>query len=253
MDIAFGITRGLDVKRPSLYSKRMQRKASLWITGAFSTSPTGGIEALAGLIPIHLHLQKMAGRTNFRAATLSDTHPLRLILSQDHHKGAQPHPCAISQMSEAFKRKVKGTVMEIDRHLPELTESFEPVASEARPGTRLMDRFPDQVIFDDCGSLMEQDALEARERDLFTILRNVRLSNDTVYCSVDASLPDNTQHQAVSAAILYREFEEFNRVRHVAGRVTAPDAELFAIRSAITLATQQDNCKKIYIFTDSIA
>jgi len=35
--------------------------------------------------------------------------------------------------------------------------------------------------------------------------------------------------------------------------VTAPDAELFAIRSAITLATQQDNCEKIYIFTDSIA
>ena len=74
----------------------------------------GGIKSLAGLIPIHLHLQKMAGRTNFRAATLSHTHLLRLIISQDHHKGTQPHPFAISQMSEAFKRKVKGTVMEID-------------------------------------------------------------------------------------------------------------------------------------------
>ena len=116
-----------------------------------------------------------------------------------------------------------------------------------------MNRFPDQVIFDDCGPLLEQDALEDHERDLFTILRNVRLSDDTVYCSVDASLPENMQHQAVSAAILYREFEEFNRVRHVAGRVTAPDAELFAIRSVITLATQQDNCEKIYIFTNSIA
>ena len=96
--------------------------------------------------------------------------------------------------------------MEIDRHLPKLTESFKPVASEARPGARLMDRFPDQVIFDDCGSLLEQDAVEARECDLSTILRNVRLSDDTVYCSVDASLPDNVQHQAVSAAILYWEF-----------------------------------------------
>jgi len=100
---------------------------------------------------------------------------------------------------------------------------------------------------------LEQDALDARECDLFTILRNVRLSDNTVYCSVDASLPDNMQHQAVSAAILYRELEEFNRVCHVAGRVTAPDAELFAICSAITLATQQDNCEKIYIFTDPIA
>jgi len=55
-----------------------------------------------------------------------------------------------------------------------------------------MDRFPDQVIFDECGSLLEQDALDACECDLFTILRNVRLSDDTVYCFVDASLPDNT-------------------------------------------------------------
>ena len=70
---------------------------------------------------------------------------------------------------------------------------------------------------------------------------------------MDASLPDNTQHQAVLAAILYWEFEEFHRVHYVASRVTALDAELFAIRSAITLATQQDNCEKIYIFTDSIA
>jgi len=127
------------------------------------------------------------------------------------------------------------------------------VAPEAQPGARLMDRFSDQVIFDNCGPLLEKDALEAHKHDLFTILRNVRLSGDTVYCSVDASLPDNVQHQAVLVAILYRELEEFNRVCHIAGRVTAPDAELFAICSVVILATQQDNCKKIYIFTDLMA
>ncbi|CAA7270651.1 unnamed protein product [Cyclocybe aegerita] len=40
--------------------KQMQRKAALWITGAFHTSPTGGLEALAGLIPVHLMLKKLA-------------------------------------------------------------------------------------------------------------------------------------------------------------------------------------------------
>ena len=140
------------------------------------------------------HMQAVALKTSLLSYVDDGTHPLRLILGQDHHKGVQPHPCAISQMSEAFKQKVKGTVTEINRHLLELTESFEPVASEAWPGARLMDRFPDQVIFDDCGALLEQDALEARKHDLFTILRNVRLSDDTVYCSVDASLPDNAQH-----------------------------------------------------------
>jgi len=38
--------------------KRMQRKAALWITGAFQTSPSDSIEAIAGLIPITLHMHK---------------------------------------------------------------------------------------------------------------------------------------------------------------------------------------------------
>jgi len=46
---------------------------------------------------------------------------------------------------------------------------------------------------------------------------------------------------AVSVALLYRQGKRIQQVHHPAGRVTAPDAELFAIRSAITLATQQDN------------
>ncbi|KXN83397.1 hypothetical protein AN958_01483 [Leucoagaricus sp. SymC.cos] len=38
---------------------KMQRRAAIWITGAFRTSPLGDVEALAGLIPIHLHLRKL--------------------------------------------------------------------------------------------------------------------------------------------------------------------------------------------------
>jgi len=48
----------------------MQCKAALCILGAFCTSPTGGIEALVGLIPIHLHLKKLVKQFYLRAATL---------------------------------------------------------------------------------------------------------------------------------------------------------------------------------------
>jgi len=37
--------------------KKMQCKAAIWITGAFHTSPMDGIEAIATLIPIYLHLK----------------------------------------------------------------------------------------------------------------------------------------------------------------------------------------------------
>ncbi|KXN92093.1 hypothetical protein AN958_09542 [Leucoagaricus sp. SymC.cos] len=39
--------------------RQMQRNAALWITGAFRTSPSGAVESLAGLIPIHLHPKKL--------------------------------------------------------------------------------------------------------------------------------------------------------------------------------------------------
>ena len=42
---------------------KMQRRAAIWILGAFKTSPLEGIEALAGLMPIRFHLQKIAKRS----------------------------------------------------------------------------------------------------------------------------------------------------------------------------------------------
>ena len=55
-------------KAPLLYHmkilNKMQRRAAIWILGAFKTSPLEGIEALAGLMPIKFHLQKIAKRSH---------------------------------------------------------------------------------------------------------------------------------------------------------------------------------------------
>jgi len=40
----------------------MQQRAALWIAGAFQISSSLGIEAIAGLVPIHLYLKKLYGR-----------------------------------------------------------------------------------------------------------------------------------------------------------------------------------------------
>ena len=42
---------------------KMQRRAAIWILGAFKTSPTEGIEALTGLISIKSHITKLGGRS----------------------------------------------------------------------------------------------------------------------------------------------------------------------------------------------
>ena len=79
----------------------MQRKTALWILGAFRTSPTRGIEALAGLIPIHLHLKKLTKRSCLRAATLLSQHALLSLLSVCNSKGAHPHPQSLALLTDA--------------------------------------------------------------------------------------------------------------------------------------------------------
>jgi len=49
---------------------KMQRHTAIWILEAFKTSPSYGIEAIAGLIPIKLYLQKLSGRSQLRAYKL---------------------------------------------------------------------------------------------------------------------------------------------------------------------------------------
>jgi len=62
----------------------MQYKAALWILGAFCTSLTLEIEAIAGLIPIHLYLQKLSRRHQLRTLTLPFNHAIKSLLKSKH-------------------------------------------------------------------------------------------------------------------------------------------------------------------------
>jgi len=79
----------------------MQCKTALWILGAFRTSPTGKIEALVGLIPIHLHLKKLAKQFCLRAAMLPSQHALLSFLSACNSKGAHSHPQSLALLTDA--------------------------------------------------------------------------------------------------------------------------------------------------------
>ncbi|CAA7261896.1 unnamed protein product [Cyclocybe aegerita] len=177
--------------------KRMQQKAALWITGAFRTSPTGGLEALAGLIPIHLMLKKLVTRA------------------------AKPHTRSAALMTPAMRGKVKSTVMEVDKRVHTLTESFEPFVPEACPGDQLLDRYADRLCFDMC------DPIQDRHPYLDELITVARADPLTVLAAADGSVPQSNQ-------------------------VTAPDVELNAIVCAVCLAVKQENCQHIMVFTDSM-
>jgi hypothetical protein len=57
---------GAAMKGPLDSLQKMQRRACLWITGAFKTSPMGAAETLTGVPPIHLHVKKLVEWSHVR-------------------------------------------------------------------------------------------------------------------------------------------------------------------------------------------
>ena len=71
-------------KAPLLYPlkvlRNMQRRVALWILGDFCTFPSADIKAIAGLIPIYLHLQKLNSKFHLRVHTLPTNHIIKSLL-----------------------------------------------------------------------------------------------------------------------------------------------------------------------------
>jgi len=59
---------------------KMQRRATIWILGAFKISPLEGIKAIAGLTPIKLYLQKLVGRSQLCILSLSPNHLIQMLM-----------------------------------------------------------------------------------------------------------------------------------------------------------------------------
>jgi len=53
---------------------KMQRRATIWILGAFKISPLFGIKAIVELIPIKLYLQKLGGKSQLQVHSLPLNH-----------------------------------------------------------------------------------------------------------------------------------------------------------------------------------
>ena len=90
-------------KAPLSYSLKilgkLQRRAALWIVGAFKTVLTFGIEAITSLIPIHLHLQKLSGRSQLRVYSLSTNYILQSLIENNSNTFTHLHPISLSSLT----------------------------------------------------------------------------------------------------------------------------------------------------------
>ena len=64
--------------------RKMQRRAAIWILKAFCTLPFLKIKAIASLIPIYLHLQKLGSKFQLRIHMLSPNYIVKSLLESRH-------------------------------------------------------------------------------------------------------------------------------------------------------------------------
>ncbi|PPQ94561.1 hypothetical protein CVT25_011547, partial [Psilocybe cyanescens] len=108
-------------------------------------------------------------------------------------------------MSEPEIFRTSGTLFESDTKVLALTETLLPMNPLSRPGVRLMDRFADQVHFDDC-KISRGDAdkeLKQRTKHLDKLRDKISENIGIYYAGTDASLPLSGRYQAIAASILF--------------------------------------------------
>ena len=72
---------------------KMQRRAAIWILDTFKTSLLEDLKAIAGLVPIKSHFQKLVGRSQLCSATLPTNHLIRTFIDDysDPHANLSPY------------------------------------------------------------------------------------------------------------------------------------------------------------------
>ena len=128
----------------------MQWRATLWITEAFQMSPTWGIKAITGLIPIYLHLDKIYSYQQLKMVSLPSNHVVKALLYCHHSNASNLHCLSLEKLSSKKKFKVKSSMINTNNCLNEILSSFNSLHKEPTPGFQLVDIFSNYFSFNIC-------------------------------------------------------------------------------------------------------
>jgi len=227
---------------------KMQRKAAIWILGAFKTSPTEDIEVLAGLIPIRFHLQKIAKRSLIHPFKLPNNHILKNLLNDDPSQSKSNNSYNIGSLTNCQRSLTKGYMVDSSIKSHGIFPSFSPLDPEFSPGHRIVEKFSNRFSFNLVNKREEnQNKLWSQELDKMVLC----CSSDPLSALVvtNASIKNDI---ATSISHIHSFNRPIVKTVYHASFVTSMEAELFAIRCSFNQACSIDNVSKIVIVTDSI-
>jgi len=228
----------------------MQRKAALWITGAFRTSPSDGIEAIAGLIPITLHMRKLNGRHHLRYSSILSMHAINSLLDSQHAKNHPPHKTTTSKLTNKQWFNLKSPIKDVNERLNGVRECFNPFFPLFSPGSRVVDHFPSRFSF--------HSSLSSSNEDLYHHLQNLDQafrSSQTAPHNITIIADESVKKSQVATAVahIWLENSIIQCLQANSINITSIEAELMAIRLGLILAMEEENVHNIIVITDSIA
>jgi len=157
-------------KAPLLYHMKildkLQRRAAIWITGAFKTLPLEGIEAIARIILIRFHLQKIARRSQIRPFKLPTNHILRELMDDLPLSSNNLNPHTVGSLTNHQKNIAKGHLIDSCNKAYGIFPSFSPLNPVFFPSSHITDNFSDQFSFNLVNKKeQEKDKIHAQELD----------------------------------------------------------------------------------------
>ena len=115
--------------------------------GAFCTSSTSGIEAIASFIPIYLYIQKLNGRFYLREYLLLANHIITSMIKTRPTNHMKPHCFSLEWLMPKQCSNIKGLIIDINNRFNEVLSLFSFFNCEFSPGNRLIDFFPKHFLF----------------------------------------------------------------------------------------------------------
>jgi len=227
---------------------KIQRRAAIWILGAFKTSPSFGIEAIVGLISINLHLQKLSERLQLQVHTLLSSHILQSLMEPGSNSSLNKHQLSLGALTQCQCELINEPLVDMNNCFNEVFPSFVSLHSEFSSGCRVIDIFSSQFSFH-LSSKHKDDNFKAHIQQLDNLA--IKSSSIPLHALIitDASIKNNI---ATSISHIHIHNKPITKTLHHAVNIMSTEAELFVIRCGINQATNSNDVSKIIIFTDFI-
>ena len=206
---------------------KIQQRAALWISGTFHTSPTAGVKAILGLVPIHILLKKLYRRFLLRESTLSSNHIISSILSSNSSNIPNCHNLLIDLLTPKQRLCMKSALINMDNKCNELIPFFSFFNEKFRLGNFLIDSFSDRFSFHLHSSNINKHMKEL-DNTTFRALSNM---SSAIVIS-DTSIKN---HITTSISHIHLHNRPITKTIHRAVNISTTEAELFAIQCVSSL------------------